>query len=183
MADPVSPDQIKRLRARIGKDPDGDAMHATLDSLLEAAQRGRDAEGLAKAVEDNLPSIDAERAALSPSARGALGNLLAAQRALQTHPGLAEQKAAAGLEELREWHAVFPGAEPGEVLAALAGERAQKEDLGQALIEALQTVDDVAAMPMGDWEEKMLAEHPHAQRALKALRPKHPEEVAGPAAP
>jgi len=96
-------------------------------------------QSLLKVLEDNLSSIDAERTALSPYARGALGAILrafAAAEALKLPAGQLQQATKLRLE------AAFPGAEPSEVLAALEDEREQHATLAEAFLSRVTTDRD-----------------------------------------
>ena len=129
-------------------------------------------ETLVGVLEANLSSIDAERTALSPYARGALGAILRAFKALEM--GTASQREQAAEVRLAEWETAFPGAEPSEVAQALADEREQHAALAEEFLGRVTTDrDSLHSMNVS----------PSLRDQLQAVVDSHKRRVAGPVAP
>ena len=64
----------------------------------------------------------------------------------------------------------------GQPIPALPGGKAESDALLQALLDAMDYIEDVAAMPLGDdWRERFLGRHPAAQAAIQATTPDLPD--------
>ena len=123
------------------------------EALVSLAEKGIGAEALVKVLEDNLNSIDTERMALSPYARGALGGMIAAFKDLvrggeagpyykdfDANEAMKRRQRANEVARLAEWETTFPGAEASEVLAILDEERWQYKALLTAAGEFLDNL-------------------------------------------